>query len=144
MSNKINFYIASSYLFKVDCIELSRVLEEQFICEVLEKWWNWYHDNEIQHIVDCDFYNLPEIKQALVNDFKAIDDSDIIIVVVKDRTRLDGALIELGYALAKKKTVIIYGKIKKSAMLSSCIHVDNHYDLFTEINNYIYKKEKQK
>lgn len=126
-----NVYIASSAKFADKCERLAINLENMFEVVITRKWWDHYvkENPEFKKYTALEFYQDPQVQMIRFLDFKAVRESDVIIVLVENEYKLTGALIELGYALALNKIVIVYGKAKKSAMLSSCIHVFNLNEL---------------
>lgn len=121
-------YIASSSKFFDECKELAELLETKFNLIITRKWWNHYVKDTKdypQEMIDSDFYIDPQVQLIREMDFKAVKEADFVICLVKDRYKLTGALVEVGYALALNKPVIVFGVAKRSAMLSSCIHVEN-------------------
>lgn len=119
-------YIASSSNFVEDCEELTELLEGTFGLRITRKWWGHYVKDTKDYpttMPDKEFYVDAQVQLIRELDLKAVRDADLVICLVKDRYKLTGALVEVGYALALNKPVIIFGRAKRSAMLSSCIHV---------------------
>jgi len=126
-----NVYIASSSKFIEECEKVSILIEEMDFV-VTRKWWKHYikdSPNYPKTMPDNDFYNDPSVKFISALDFHAVEQADLVIVITFDEYKLTGAEIELGYALALGKPVIILGKHKRSAMISSCIRVETLTEL---------------
>lgn len=125
-------YIASSSKFIEECKLLAHQLENRFNIQITRRWWEYYiKDNpEYQHLSDAEFYSQPIVQMIRELDFKAVRDADLIIILCKDEHKPTGAMIECGYAIALQKTVIFLGKMKRSAMVSGCIHVNTREELF--------------
>lgn len=129
----MKFYIASSSKFIDKCKQVSLLFEKNNFVNT-RKWWNHYileSYNKLNN--DKEFYSQPSLQIVRELDFKAVKDADIVIIVVEDRYKLTGALVELGFALALNKIVLVYGKIKRSAMFSSCIHLESSDELLNFI-----------
>lgn len=127
-----NFYIASSSNFADKCQDLSIGLETTFGLKNTRKWWQHYIKDkpEFENHSALDFYNEPQVQMIRELDFRAVKEADLVIVYVENEYKLTGALVELGFALALDKIVIVFGLAKKSAMISSCIHVMTKDQLF--------------
>jgi len=128
-------YIASSSKFVDDCKKLEEWLFEKYEVEVTRPWWRHYFKEyeKYKAMSDQEFYSDTKVQLVPVLDFKGVDDADLVIILVKDRYKLTGALIEMGYALAKGKPVIVFGKMKRSAMAGQCIHVQGGYDELEQV-----------
>ena len=125
-------YIGASYSSLEMCQDLTTELEGRGI-EITRKWWETYvkgQDQELDSLSDEYWYAHPRVQEIRTEDFAAIEKADIVIIIANYPEPLTGALVELGYALALDKKVIIVGVIKKSAMFSSCIIVSSPYELF--------------
>lgn len=128
----MKFYIASSSKFIDDVKWIAKKLEKAgHTCT--REWWKTYvkDKKEFESCTDIEFYQNPLIKLIEKLDFQAIDNADIVIIFNQNAKPLTGALIELGYAVAKKKIVITMGEMKRSAMIASCIHVHNSEQLLS-------------
>ena len=127
-----NIYIASSNKFTEKCQELAVSLSDMFNINITRRWWQHYVKDKpkYENYVAMDFYKDSQVQMIRELDFKAIREADLVIILVENEYKLSGALVELGYALALNKIVVVYGKAKKSAMLSSCIHVFDENQLF--------------
>lgn len=108
-------YIASTF-------DLIEVIEEllprlsEIGIEITCKWWKLNFRESLGLLTDKDWYNNFEVNECLYRDLKGIDEADIFILVARESVKFNGALIELGYALAKGKRVFIYGKVGRSVM----------------------------
>lgn len=134
-----NIYIASSSKFIEECEHLADLLLQEFEFYITRRWWDHYIKDtpDFQDYSDQEFYAHPQVQMIRELDFNAIDNADLVIIIVKDQYKLTGALVECGYALAKGKLVIFLGQAKKSAMISGCIHVkdiDQLFQLLRKIN----------
>lgn len=125
-------YIASSSKFIEDCILLADLLETRFNIQITRKWWEYYIKDkpEYKNFTDKEFYGDPIVQMIRELDFKAVRDADLIIILVKNNHKPTGAMIECGYAIALQKIVVFLGEIKRSAMISGCIHINYNSDLF--------------
>ncbi len=127
-----NVYIGSSSKFAEKCQDLAVNLSDIFNINITRRWWQHYVKDkpEYENHSALDFYKDSQVQMIRELDFRAVKEADLVIILVENEYKLTGALIELGYALALNKIVIVYGKAKKSAMLSSCIHVFDEKQLF--------------
>jgi nucleoside 2-deoxyribosyltransferase len=125
-------YIASSSQFIGKCKQLAQTLQLKYRMNITRKWWEHYLSDasDFKDISNREFLAHPHVEMVRELDFKAVRDADLVIVIVEDQYKLTGAMVEIGYALGIGKPVIVFGKAKRSAMLSSCIHVETSDQLF--------------
>lgn len=129
-------YIASSSKFAGECEDLANYIEARFDFEITRRWWNHYvKDSHLfKDKTDEEFYQNPQVQIIREADYKAVRDADLVIIIAHYPKALTGALLECGYAIAHHKIVIFLGKMKRSAMVSNCIHakdMDQLFDLLT-------------
>lgn len=129
-----NVYIGSSIKFKDICDNLSRDLFIKFGIKTVRKWWISYTKeiDKFAKFTNEEFMNHPQVRAIGDSDFRAIEKSDFVVIVVQNGYKLTGGYVELGYALGKGKPVYILGEPKKSAMFSSCIRISD-YNEFLDI-----------
>lgn len=127
-----NVYIGSSNKFAEKCQDLAVKLQDRFKVNITRRWWQHYVADkpDFEDYTSLEFYQHPQVQIIRELDFKAVKEAEVVIILTENEYKLTGALVELGYALALNKIVIVYGKAKKSAMLSSCIHVFEENQLF--------------
>lgn len=125
-------YIASSIIYEDKCHLLAHQLDNRFNIQITRKWWQYYlkEDKKINNLTNREFYSHPTTQIVKDLDFRAIYDADIVIIINEDGNYPVGALVECGYALAHNKIVIFLGTIRRSAMLSGCIHIETKKELF--------------
>jgi len=111
----MNIYIASSFdlLDRIKVVE--KAIEEKGI-SIPIKWWE--HDYKMINCPDSEWYHLPQVKMVCERNFNGIDNSEVVVIVAPEKNpkKFNGANIELGYAIAKGKTVLCYGVLERSAM----------------------------
>lgn len=95
----MKYYIAYRFTGE-DSTELKETLEH--ICNLLSQQ---NHNNY------CSFFD-PEManignKKVLERGLKELDKSDILLVFIKSEQKSEGMLIEIGYALSKKKKIVL-------------------------------------
>lgn len=124
-------YIASSINYKEKCQELSKLLEDEFGITITRKWWEYYvRDNSKYNApTNSEFYSLPMVQIIREFDFRAIRAADVVIIVNGHENYPVGSLIECGYAIAQNKIVIVFGWMRRSVMLSGCIHIESNDEL---------------
>lgn len=126
-------YIASSSAFAIECEDLASYLENVYGFEITRKWWKHYIKDApaFKDMPDDEFYQHPQVQAVREYDYRAVREADIVIVICHYPGKaLTGSLLEAGYAIAHHKIVIFYGKMKRSAMVSGCIHVEKEKQLF--------------
>lgn len=118
-------YIASSQALMATCEHLAEDLEQKFGVTITRKWWEHYVRDkpDFMELTDREFYSHPQVQFIREMDFKAVTDADLVIIISHLDYKPTGSLIECGYALRSGIPVIIWGEIKRSSMLSSCIHI---------------------
>jgi len=131
----MQYYIASS----MELVEQVKKLAYDLVGEgffevnhITRKWWKDYHNEvgQVSQLKDSEILNTPLYRTLGEADFKAIDDADIVILVSDKDVPMNGALVEVGYALAKSKIVYILGTLPKyTAMLTRCIYVKTKEEL---------------
>ena len=126
----MKLYLASKFAMKDKVDTLSKFLQlkgHQITCI----WW----EDDVKRIrsTDKEWYQLPIIKYICSRDFQGVDNADALILISnKDEPMsFNGANVELGYALAKNKKVIIFGKVDRNALYSNCIFCDDLYSLLS-------------
>ena len=118
-------YIGSSSKFVDECEKVAKLVSSMGFT-ITRKWWSHYVKDSPEYpkdMDDRDFYDDPAIKFICEADFQAIREADLVIIATFEDYKLTGGDIELGYALALGKPVIVYGKHKRSAMIARTIHI---------------------
>ena len=120
----MKIYIASSFDQKERIVRLEQKLIE-FGHTITVRWWEIDHKKTEETMTDIDWYRQPHIKAIKKRDLKGIDDADVVILVAPDTIpkKFNGANIELGYAIGKKKQVFIYGAVERSALYQGIPHL---------------------
>jgi len=62
------------------------------------------------HEVFCTLFdnNLPKLKKELFNNaFNKIDNSEVVLVLIKSEDKSEGLLMEVGYSIANKKRIVL-------------------------------------
>ncbi|MDD5700007.1 MAG: hypothetical protein PHH00_02325 [Candidatus Nanoarchaeia archaeon] len=95
----MKYYIAYRFTGE-DPKELEKILGD--ICSSL---------NKIGHTNYCSFFD-PSMgnignKNVIIKAFRELDKSDALFVFIKSEEKSEGMLIEIGYALSKKKKIIL-------------------------------------
>ena len=111
----MKIYLASSFSLISLVKEVAEKLEKHGF-EITRKWWTF--DFKTIQIPDDEWYGLLEVKKCCVDNFKAIEKADCLILVANPKVpqKFNGANIELGYALALGKPCYSVGKLERSAM----------------------------
>ena len=113
--------------------ELIRTLKE--ISDILEeKGHKVYYASKEEDLFTKKKFTF---KQILNHALKELDNSDAILVFVKSNEKSEGMLLEVGYALSKKKKIIL--AIKQGVNLPFTEDIADRTIEFTDIN---YLKEK--
>lgn len=80
------------------------------------KFKEWALNNPNHHVVSKWIYSeseFPQVKEHAVNfwvdDFRDIDFCDAVVVYVENGEKLRGGLVEVGYAIAREKKIILIG-----------------------------------
>jgi len=81
-------------------------------------------------------------KQILNHALKELDNADCLLVFAKSNEKSEGMLIEVGYALAKKKKIILV--IKKGINLYFTEDIADEIIEFSDIDDLLNKLEKLK
>jgi nucleoside 2-deoxyribosyltransferase len=117
-------------------MNLSVKLCKTFDVDITRRWWQRYMSDkpDFLNLSNDEFYIHPQVNMIRELDFNAVHEADVVIILTENEYKLTGAMIEAGYALALRKIVIIYGKAKRSTMLSSCIHIESEKQLFDVIS----------
>jgi len=128
----MKIYLASKFSFKNKVEEIYKILMD-YGHHITCVWW---HD-DVKRIggTDKNWYSLPLIQNIAKRDFKGIDDADILILIAPQYTPVcfNGANVELGYAYAKNKKIIIYGAVDRNALYFKCIFVQSIDELLREV-----------
>jgi nucleoside 2-deoxyribosyltransferase len=104
------------------------------VCSALE---------ELGHSYYCTFFDegLPkeDIKDLFNHAFEKLENSDIILVLVNSNEPSEGMLMEIGYALAKGKRVILaidkgIGTTKTRDLIDEIIEFEDFDDLAVKLN----------
>ena len=95
----MKYYLAYRFTGE-DLEELKKTLTH--VCDLLSK--HGHHNY-------CSFFDPSMVnignKKVLEKAFKEIDNSDVLIVFIKSEEKSEGMLIEIGYALSKKKKIFL-------------------------------------
>ncbi len=126
-------YVASNFTYRDKVKKIVEILKQYNIHQTYD-WWN--HEFKHPSLSDDAYYNKEEVKQARRTDFKGIDDADNFIIVssIHKALHLNGANIELGYAIAKQKHIYILGKVKRTPMYEGLPRYNNIKDIISKIN----------
>ena len=113
----MKIYLASSFSLIGRIKWLKEYLEHNGH-EITVKWWLLDYKEALGDITNSDWYKMPDIKRIYERNMKGIDDADVLILVAPEfeSKKFNGANIEVGYALAKGKKVMSFGKIERSGM----------------------------
>ena len=82
-------------------------------------------------------------KNVVLKAFKEIDSSDALLVFIKSNEKSEGMLMEVGYALAKKKKIFLL--IKKGVKTTYVEEIADkviEFDNLKELKKLIFNKEK--
>jgi len=111
----MKIYIASSFELLPYVKEIAETLEN-LGHTITRKWWTF--DYKTINIPDKEWYKLQEVKKCSLLNFKAIQETDCLLLVAHPFVpkKFNGANIELGYALALGKPCFSIGKLQRSAM----------------------------
>lgn len=125
----MRFYLASNFKRKHQ-LEIIKYLLEEAGHTVNDVWWNVDRKNHPEQD-DRIWHGLPSIKAVASRHWKAISESDALILISSEEQEntFTGANIELGYALGKGITCFSYGKIARSGMYSPVIQCHNLMEL---------------
>ncbi len=120
----MKIYIASKFKY-VDSIKKQVKFLELAGHEIVCKWWE---DTRAKDLINSfstnEWYNHDTIKEIAERDFKAIRECDALYLYSPDTSKeecFSGAYIELGYALALRKTIFIQANVGYCALLKDCV-----------------------
>lgn len=108
-------YIASSFDNKVVVEAVADVMMDAGHT-VTVVWWTTDFKTALGEMPDEEWYRHPKIASVRWRNFLGIDDADALIIVSPKKRKYNGANVELGYAIAKKKIVVAYGELERCAM----------------------------
>ncbi len=128
----MKIYIASKFAFKEKVIAISNELKSEGYTITCE-WWN----DDIKKI-PCsneEWYIHPDVITIRNRDFKGVDDCDVLILVSSyiEPISFNGANVELGYAIAKNKKIIIAGRVDRNALYSGILFCNGTQHLKNEL-----------
>lgn len=124
-------YVAGSFRAKHDLKNLGKLLEANDH-ECTSRWL----DQEAEVVFDLgDDAVKEEANREARKDFEDIDRSDAVIVDTHVTSTTGGFFVELGYALARQKPVIIVGARRNIFMFLGATQVDSWYDAIVTLNN---------
>lgn len=136
----MRFYLASSFKRKDDLEEIREELEIRG--HVVPDIW-WHIDSKKEGPAnDREWYSTPFIQGIALRHWKAIQDSDALILVgsPSEQTTFNGALIELGYAISKGIPCFSYGIFPRSAMYCPVVNCLNIHELINVIEIFSLKE----
>jgi nucleoside 2-deoxyribosyltransferase len=131
----MKIYLASNFELKNKVETLSNYLEAMGH-EITVKWW---HSNTKEiRCLDHDWYLLDEVKEVSIRNFAGIKRADAVVLVCpnKEKTKFNGANVEVGYALALGKPVFSWGILDRSAMYCPIIKCRYVLDLGYELKQH--------
>ena len=125
----MRLYVASSFS-RADTVRTIAAGLEKAGHTIPDVWWNVNEDREAGCASDAEWHGRPEIRALAARHWTTIKEADALVVVgnlseSNDRQRFTGANVELGYALALGKPVVVVGRVKRSAMYSDCIFAES-------------------
>ena len=122
-------YLASSFDLKERVQLISHALESKGFA-ITRKWWLEDYKAAFGEIPDRDWYAKEIVQSISQKNFKAIDEADVLVVVCPEDGvhKFVGANVEVGYAIAKGKTVLSLGVLPRSAMY---VRIEQHNELDT-------------
>jgi nucleoside 2-deoxyribosyltransferase len=125
-------YLASSFDLKERVQLISHTLESKGLA-ITRKWWLQDYKAAFGEIPDRDWYAKEIVQSISQENFKAIDEADVLIVVCPENSthKFVGANVEIGYAIAKGKPVLSLGVLPRSAMYTP---IEQHHNLDTLLN----------
>lgn len=86
---------------------------------------------EIERVADASDYDTPE--ESVIKDFGKIDQSDVFVMVHLKKCQTS-ALMELGYAFAKAKKIVLIGPKEKLPYMALGLNVPGHPMSHIEVN----------
>jgi nucleoside 2-deoxyribosyltransferase len=113
-------YIASAFRFSESVKALAQELENRghvITC----RWWLKDYKEALDIDDDEIWFSQPIIRTIYLRSFKAIETADMLILVADEKTKFNGANIEVGIALGQHKPVIYLGELERSAMYEPVI-----------------------
>lgn len=130
----MRLYVASSFT-RADTVETiaNGLIKDGH--EIPDVWWNVNEDREAGCNSDAEWHGRPEIRALSKRHWTTIEEADAVVVVGNlsesdDRQRFTGANVEIGYALALGKPVVVVGRVKRSAMYADCIFAESPGEMF--------------
>ena len=110
-------YLASSFDLAKYVSDICRSLESHGHI-ITVHWWVKDFEKAIQKDSDDAWYRDKQVQEISKRNFVGIETADVFLLVAHptEKRKFNGANIELGYALALKKTCFALGKLERSAM----------------------------
>lgn len=124
---RMKFYLASAFKYTKEVKLLAQVLEKKGHTITCQWWHQDFKELPIKN--DDEWYSKPIIRTIYLRSFHAIEDADILIIVSPERTKFNGANVEVGIALGLRKPVICFGEIERSGMYEPLIRCPTLEDL---------------
>jgi hypothetical protein len=116
----MRIYIASAFRFSESVKALAKELERRghiITC----RWWLKDYKEALGIDDDEEWFGQPIIRTIYLRSFKAIETANMLILVADEKTKFNGANIEVGIALGQHKPVIVLGELERSAMYEPLI-----------------------
>ncbi len=115
MTEPRKLYLASSFKYASLVAKLSKMLEAEGY-EITQKWW--LKDYKQIAVPDGEWYNREDVKAIFQRNFESIKKADalVLVSVLDEEPKFNGANVELGYALALGKSCLSIGTLCRSAM----------------------------
>ena len=125
----MKFYLASAFRYTDAVKTLAEALEKRGH-SITCRWWLTDFKTALGNIDDDEWFGKQIIRTIYRRSFKAIEDADILILVAPEKTKFNGANIEVGIALGLHKPVICLGELERSGMYEPLIRCPAWADLY--------------
>jgi len=125
---RLRLYLASSFQKAATVQAMADALERDGH-SIPDKWWGQNADRGGESSGDAAWHGQPEIRALAARHWLTIRGVDALVLVGHlndgdDRCPFTGANVEVGYALALGKPVVVLGRVKRSAMYADCIFAE--------------------
>jgi nucleoside 2-deoxyribosyltransferase len=124
-------YIAGSFIDKHDIDYLKNLIEHETSFVVPCVWWNEDAKDAMAENSE-EWYHLPIVRSFFLRDITFISACNIFVIKFppSNISLLRGALVEMGIAFSKGKTIFAVGEVQRSCMFSV---VDAWFDTSEEL-----------